>query len=116
MQVINLHMQVTMYYMQEIEIIMQINIIYMRMIIMFYKIRVLLSIIDFMCLNKDFASLIMRLFKMNIDSMSLINVSTNNNTNSSLIKIDSMGLNITTWNIFTKTNTNNVIPALLVFE
>ena len=68
------------------------------MIKMFYKIRVLLSIINFMCLNKDSAGLIISLFKMNIDSMSLINVSTNNNTNSSLIKIDSMGLNITTWN------------------
>ena len=48
-----------------------------------------------MYLNKDSVGLIISLFKMNIDSMSL---------------------NITTWNIFTKTNMNNVIPALLVFE
>ena len=68
------------------------------MIKMFYKIRVLLSIINFMCLNKDSAGLIISLFKMNIDSMSLNNVSTNKNTNSSLMNIDSMSLNITTWN------------------
>ena len=48
-----------------------------------------------MCLNKDSAGLIISLFKMNIDSMSL---------------------NISTWNIFSKTNMNNVIPALLGFE
>ena len=69
-----------------------------------------------MCLNKDSAGLIISLFKMNIDSMSLNNVSTNKNTNSSLMNIDSMSLNISTWNIFSKTNKNNVIPALLGFE